>query len=183
MKKYKLEKPFCLWFTGLPSSGKTTLAIAVKEELEKSDIKIVHLDGDILRNGLNADLGFSKEDREENNRRVIYLAKLLVENGIPVVVSFISPYESIRKQAKELIPNTIQVFIDCPIEECIKRDVKGLYAKAKRGEIKGMTGVDDPFEVPETFDIKISTSKEFVEKSKRNLIDYSSRLKYLSLIA
>lgn len=181
MKKYEIEKPFCLWFTGLPSSGKTTLAIEIKKELEEDGLKIVHLDGDILRDGLNSDLGFSKEDREENNRRVIYLSKLLVENGIPVVVSFISPYESIREKAKDLIPNIIRCFIDCPVEECIERDVKGLYAKAKNGEIKGMTGVDDPFEVPSNIDIRIKTNEESKEGSCARVIDYLCDSKYLKI--
>lgn len=183
MKKYELKKPFCLWFTGLPSSGKTTLAKAVKDKLLESSINIIHLDGDTLRKGLNSDLGFSKKDRKENNRRVIYLSKLIVENKIPVVVSFISPYESIRVKAKEIIPNIIQVFIDCPIEECIKRDVKGLYRKAKMGEIKGMTGIDDPFETPGTSDVKINTLEKNIEQSTRILMDYLVSLEYLNVVA
>lgn len=169
---YELLKPFCLWFTGLPSSGKTTLAKAVKDELEKSDVKLIQLDGDVLRKGMCSDLGFSQEDRKENNRRVIYIAQLLVDNDVPAVVSFISPYRSTREFAKETIKNTIEVFVECPVEECQKRDVKGLYAKAAAGEIKNMTGVDDPYEVPENPDCTIKSMDEELEESMQNVIAY-----------
>lgn len=177
--KLKSVKPFCLWFTGLPSSGKTTLAKALKKELEKDGMKIVHLDGDILREGLCSDLGFSKEDREENNRRVIFVAQLLVKNQIPVVVSFISPYRKTRDFAKRTIPNTIEVYIKCPIKECQKRDVKGLYAKAARGEIKNMTGVDDPYEEPDNPELVIETHKIKLNKAVSIIIRYLQKLDFI----
>ena len=157
MKKLRLNKAFNLWFTGLPSSGKTTTAIALKKYLQERGIKVVLLDGDEIRKGLSLDLGFSAKDREENNRRIIYITELLVKQGVPVLTTFISPYRKTRRMARKVIPNFIEVFIDTPLEECIRRDVKGLYAKAKRGEIKKMTGIDDDYERPEHAEITITT--------------------------
>jgi len=141
---------------------------------------MIHLDGDVLRKGLNSDLGFSKEDRDENIRRVMYIAQLQVENYIPVIVSFISPYKSVREKAKELIPNMIEVFINCPVEECEKRDVKGLYEKARKGEIKNMTGVDDPYEEPDNPDLEIHTHEQEIEESAQKVLDYLEKKGFIS---
>ena len=178
-REFKINKPFCLWFTGLPSSGKTTLAKAFKENLEKKGAQIVDLDGDILRKGLCSDLGFSKKDREENNRRVIFVAQLLAKNKIPVVVSFISPYKKIRDFAKKTIPNTLVTYIKCPIKECQKRDVKGLYEKAARGEIENMTGVNDPYEEPTDYDIMIQTDIMSVKEGVSYILKYLKNNNYI----
>jgi len=155
--QYKLVNPFNLWFTGLPSSGKTTAGLVISEALGMHGVRAVVLDGDIVRKGLSADLGFSTEDREENNRRIIYVSEIIVKAGIPVITTFISPFLKTRKLAREVIPGFVEVFVDTPIEECIRRDVKGLYAKAKRGEIKGMTGLDGVYEHPANPDITLKT--------------------------
>lgn len=176
----KLEKAFCMWFTGLPCSGKTTTAVALKAEFEKQGIKLVHLDGDVVRKGLNSDLGLSPEDRDENNRRIIHVSEIVVKSNVPVFNSFIAPYKAIRDTAKEVIPNYIEVFVDTPIEECIKRDVKGLYAKAKAGEIKGMTGIDAPYEAPEDPEVVLETVDHTIEENVEILIDYLKEEGYLS---
>ena len=180
MEKFRLLKPFNIWFTGLPCSGKTTTAIALKKSFVKSDIKIILLDGDEIRKGLSADLGFKAEDREENNRRIIYITELIVNQGIPVLTTFISPYRKTRRIARSIIPNFIEVFIDTPLETCIKRDVKGLYAKAKKGEIIGMTGIDDKYEIPEKPEISLETVNKKVTTNIQNLIFYLKEKRFIT---
>lgn len=175
----KLNKSFNLWFTGLPSSGKTTTGIALREELKKHGITAVLLDGDVVRKGLTSDLGFSKEDREENNRRIIHVGEILVSAGVPVITTFISPYKSARDFARETIPNFIEVYVDTSIDECIKRDVKGLYAKAQSGEIKNMTGIDDPYEAPENPELVLGTKDRTVEENVERLIEYLREEKFV----
>jgi adenylyl-sulfate kinase len=170
---------FVLWFTGLPCSGKTTIADAVAKELKGMNLKVERLDGDIVRQGLTRDLGFSKEDRDKNIERVTFVAKLLSRNGVATLVSFVSPYREKRRHAREETTNFIEVFAKCPIEVCKKRDVKGMYAKALRGEIKDFTGVDDPYEEPIDPEIVIETDKETVNESVDRIIE---KLKYLNLI-
>jgi adenylyl-sulfate kinase len=138
----------CVWFTGLPCSGKTTVADLVAEELRRRDLRVERLDGDIVRQSLTRDLGFSKEDRDKNIERVTFVAKLLSRNGVAVLVSFVSPYIAARDNARKETTNFVEVFVDCPVEVCERRDVKGMYKKAKAGEIKDFTGVDDPYEAP-----------------------------------
>ena len=161
----KLKKVFCIWFTGLPSSGKTTTALELLTYLKRKGIQAVHLDGDIVRKGLNSDLGLSEADREENNRRVIHVAEIVVKSGIPVISSFISPYKRTRKFARQTIPGYIEVFVDTPLEICIERDVKGLYAKALKGEIKDMTGIDSPYEKPRGHEILLETTKNDLKQN------------------
>jgi adenylyl-sulfate kinase len=168
----KLNKAFCVWLTGLPSSGKTTTALALAEQFKKAGVPVVHLDGDIVRKGLNSDLGLSEADREENNRRVIHVAEIIVKSGIPVISSFISPYLRTRQFARETIPNYIEVFVNTPVEICIERDVKGLYKKALAGEIKEMTGVDSPYEKPEDHELELTTTDEKVEDNIQRIIKY-----------
>lgn len=159
------QQGFVIWFTGLPCSGKTTVADAVAEELKKMNLKVERLDGDIVRQGLTKDLGFSKEDRDRNIERVTFVAKLLSRNGVAALVSFVSPYREKRRQAKEETTNFIEVYLKCPVEVCKQRDLKGMYAKALRGEIKDFTGVDDPYEEPLNPEMVLETDKETVQES------------------
>ena len=168
----KLKKVFCIWFTGLPSSGKTTTALELLTYLKRKGIQAVHLDGDIVRKGLNSDLGLSEADREENNRRVIHVAEIVVKSGIPVISSFISPYKRTRKFARQTIPGYIEVFVDTPLEVCIERDVKGLYAKALKGEIKDMTGLDSPYEKPVDPELKFDTVKSGLKENVAKINQY-----------
>jgi adenylyl-sulfate kinase len=159
-----MDTGFCIWLTGLSGSGKTTIAQEIKRRLGNSR-HIEVMDGDEIRKGLSRDLGFSKEDRNEHNRRVIFCSKLLARNGVIVVVALISPYRETRAYAKEKIQNTFEVFVKAPIDVCIERDPKGLYKKALAGEIKQFTGIDDPYEEPLEADIVVETDKETVEES------------------
>lgn len=179
MKKIKLIKPFVLWFTGLPCSGKTTTSRAVKKLLEKEfGIVPAMLDGDEFRKTVSSDLGFSEKDRIENNRRVINFSKLLIEQGIPVLVSFVSPLNSIRKMARTEIPNYIEIFVDSPLALCIKRDVKGHYKKAMKKKIKDMTGIDAGFEKPQHSDIVITPDKTLAQNTKL-IINYLKEKGYI----
>ncbi|MFH1867832.1 MAG: adenylyl-sulfate kinase [Candidatus Omnitrophota bacterium] len=162
---------FVLWFTGLPCSGKTTVADAIADKLKRMNIKVERLDGDIVRQGLTKDLGFSKEDRDKNIDRVTFVAKLLSRNGVATLVSFVSPYRERRQHVREDTTNFIEVFVKCPIEECKKRDTKGMYAKALRGEIKDFTGVDDPYEEPLNPEIVLETHKETIDESADKAIE------------
>lgn len=159
-----------LWFTGLPCSGKTTIADALAKQLKTKGLKVERLDGDLVRKHLTKDLGFSKEDREENINRVTFVSKLLSRNGVFVLASFVSPYRDRRLRTREEIGDFIEVFVKCPVEECIKRDVKGMYKKALNGEIKCFTGVDDPYEEPVTPEITVNTDSESVEESVSNIL-------------
>jgi len=161
---------FVLWFTGLPCSGKTTVADVVADKLKKMNYKVERLDGDIVRQGLTRDLGFSKEDRDKNIERVTFVTKLLSRNGVATLVSFVSPYREKRQHVREETTNFIEVFAKCPVEVCQERDVKGMYAKALRGEIKDFTGVDDPYEDPVNPEIVIETDKETVEESANKVL-------------
>lgn len=156
-----LKKWFVLWFTGLPCAGKTTLADSVAAKLKEMwCINIQRLDGDEIRKNLCNDLWFSREDRSKNIERVTYLSKLLSENWVGVIASFVSPYESDRKNIRATVNNYIEVFIDTPLEICEQRDTKGMYRKARAGIIKEFTGISDPYEKPKNPEIKLSTNSE-----------------------
>lgn len=167
------QKGIMIWFTGLSGSGKSTLAIALERELHKQDILCRILDGDNIRSGINNNLGFSETDRTENIRRIAEVSKLFVDCGIVTLAAFISPTNAIRHLASEIIgqEDFLEVYVSTPIEECEKRDVKGLYAKARRGEIKDFTGISSPFEAPEHPFITIDTSRQPLEKSVKILLD------------
>ncbi len=161
-----------LWFTGLSGSGKSTLANMVEKKLYNLGVHTYSLDGDNIRGGLNRNLGFSREDREENLRRIAEVAKLFVDSGCVVIASFISPLESDRTFVKEIIgaKDFLEVFVNTPLEICEKRDVKGLYKKARAGEIKNFTGIDAPYEAPQSADIEIKTNDEKPDDAVERII-------------
>lgn len=150
--------------TSLPASGKTTIALALAERLRALGHSVETLDGDEIRLDLSADLGFSAEDRKQHNRRVIFVSKLLIRNGIVVLIPLISPYRETRAYAAGELERFVEVYVMCPVEECIRRDPKGLYAKALRGEIKKFTGLDDPYEEPKSPELTVETNLLSVEE-------------------
>lgn len=168
------QRGMMLWFTGLSGSGKSTVAIALERELHSRGLLCRILVGDNIRSGINNNLGFSAEDRVENIRRIAEVGRLFVDTGIITIAAFISPNNQLREMAAEIIgkDDFVEVFVSTPLEECEKRDVKGLYAKARRGEIKNFTGISAPFEAPEHPDITLDTSKLPVEESVKILLDY-----------
>ncbi|MBY0159623.1 adenylyl-sulfate kinase [Cytobacillus oceanisediminis] len=167
-----------IWFTGLSGSGKTTIANELEEILHSKGISTFILDGDNIRQGLNNDLGFSQADRKENIRRIGEVAKLFVESGIVVLVTFISPFASERKLVRDMVEKDefIEVYVNCSLEECEKRDPKGLYQRAKNGEIKEFTGISSPYEVPENPEIILETSDYSIKECTEILYDYLKRL-------
>lgn len=168
----KGHKAACIWFTGFSGSGKSTLANRVEQELCKRGFHTYILDGDNMRKGLNKDLTFSEEDRVENIRRIGEVAKLMCEAGLVVLAAFITPFRKDRALLRELIGhNFIEVFVDTPLDICEKRDVKGLYQKARNGEITNFTGISSPFEVPEKPDVHIITNKQSLDDSIRIILD------------
>ena len=167
------QKGIMIWFTGLSGSGKSTLAIALEGELYKQGILCRILDGDNIRSGINNNLGFSEADRTENIRRIAEVSKLFVDCAIVTIAAFISPTHAIRRMASEIIgeDDFLEVYVSTPIEECERRDVKGLYAKARRGEIKEFTGISSPFEAPEHPFISIDTSRQSLADSVKVLLE------------
>jgi len=166
-------KPVLIWFTGLSGSGKSTLAGALEVYLHTQGVPTYLLDGDNIRSGLNKDLDFSEGSRQENIRRISEVSGLFLDAGVVVLTAFISPFRSDRQAARELVgeENFFEVFVECPIEVCEERDVKGLYAKARRGEIKNFTGIDSPFEEPQNPTIKVNTAEEDLEECLHHLIN------------
>jgi adenylyl-sulfate kinase len=163
---------FVLWFTGLSGAGKTTLAMALLPKLKERNVRVERLDGDVVRESLTKDLGFSKEDRDTNIERVTFVAKLLSRNNVAVLASFISPYEGTRNMVRDEVTNYIEVFVDAPLEVCEERDVKGMYAKARAGIIQNFTGINDPYEVPRQPDIHVQTHQESVEESVDKVLQW-----------
>ncbi|REE01649.1 adenylyl-sulfate kinase [Marinoscillum furvescens] len=166
-------RPKLLWFTGLSGSGKSTLASALETYLHQNGFQTYILDGDNVRSGLNKDLDFSDDSRKENIRRISEVSKLFVDAGLIVLTAFISPFREDRATARSLVgdENFIEVFVDTPLEECEKRDVKGLYAKARAGKIPNFTGIDSPFERPENPEVHIETVGLTVEESLNVLLE------------
>jgi len=173
------KKTFVLWLTGLSASGKTTLASATAQELKNLGYDVHHLDGDEVRANLPVDLGFTKEGRDKNIEMAIDLAKKYQNQGKIVIASFITPYKEHRKWGRERLNNYIEVFADCPLHVCEKRDPKKLYQKARKGEVKNFTGIDDPYEEPEKADINVKTHQYTLDESREIIIEY---LKENSLI-
>ncbi|MBD2579422.1 adenylyl-sulfate kinase [Oscillatoria sp. FACHB-1406] len=174
------QRGVTLWFTGLSGAGKTTISEAVSEKLRSQGYKFEVLDGDIVRQNLTKGLGFSKEDRDENIRRIGFVAHLLTRNDVIVIVSAISPYREIRDEVRGRIGDFVEVFVNAPLEVCESRDVKGLYKRARAGEIKGFTGIDDPYEPPLNPEIECRTDKEELEESVAKVFDKLKELGYLS---
>ncbi|HIJ21671.1 MAG: adenylyl-sulfate kinase [Gammaproteobacteria bacterium] len=167
------HKSMVLWFTGLSGSGKSTLAHAVEEQLHRIGCRTFVLDGDNVRHGLNGDLGFSSEDRKENLRRVGEMSKLFIESGTIILTAFISPFRKERRQVRSMMPHGdfIEIYVNCPIEVCEKRDVKGLYRRARTGEVKEFTGISSPYEIPQSADLTVNTDLQTLEESVENIID------------
>jgi adenylylsulfate kinase len=167
------EKGFCLWFTGLSGSGKSTITTHLVKELRRRGSKLEVLDGDVVRENLSKGLGFSKEDRDTNIRRIAFVANLLSRNEVPVITAAISPYKDIRNEAREMMGDRfIEAYVKVSLEEAERRDVKGLYAKARAGEIKEFTGVSDPYEPPENPELVIETEQQSPEESARQILTY-----------
>ncbi len=158
--------------TGLSGAGKTTIAHVLVDELQQRGLRVERLDGDVVRQSLTRDLGFSKEDRDKNIERVMFVAKLLSRNGVACVCSFISPYQSVRDTVRAETTNFVEVFVDAPLEVVIERDVKGMYKKAIAGEIENFTGISDPFEAPAQPDVHVRTDQQTVEESAQAILDY-----------
>src|ERR687898_1728343 len=167
------DKGFTLWFTGLSGAGKTTISKLVEDELRNRGSRIEILDGDIVRENLSKGLGFSKEDRDTNIRRIAFVANLLSRNGVPVITAAISPYREIRDEARQMMDGRfIEAYVKASVEECERRDVKGLYAKARAGEIKEFTGVSDPYEPPENPELVLETEEQTPEESAVAIIPH-----------
>src|ERR687892_1281806 len=165
---------FTLWFTGLSGAGKSTIAVIVGGRLEESGRTVEYLDGDVVRTHLSKGLGFSKEDRDTNIERIGWVASRLTRNGAAVLVSAISPYEETRQKARKLVEEQgsfVEVYVEASVEECARRDVKGLYEKAFAGEIKEFTGVSDPYEAPTSPDIVLHTEEQTPERSAQLVLD------------
>jgi len=166
------QRSVMVWFTGLSGSGKSTIAIALERELHQRGLLCRILDGDNIRSGINNNLGFSPEDRVENIRRIAEVSKLFIDTGVITIAAFISPNNDLREMASSIIgkENFLEIYVNTPIEECERRDVKGLYAKARRGEIKDFTGVSAPFEAPEHPALSLDTSVLSLEESVNKLL-------------
>lgn len=173
------RRGFVVWLTGLSGSGKTTIGMSLQVQLQELGLRAELLDGDEVRRQLSPDLGFTKADREMHARRVVYLSKLLAKNGIITLVSLIAPYRSFREYARREIVDYVEVYVKTPLETCIKRDPKGLYKKALKGEITDMTGVQDPYEEPVNPEVVIETERRTVEESARLILSKLKELKYI----
>jgi adenylylsulfate kinase len=163
---------FCLWFTGLSGSGKSTIAGVVVDELRRRGRRVELLDGDEVRENLSAGLGFSKTDRDTNIRRIGWVAALLARNGVVAVTAAISPYRSVRDEVRNQIEHFVEVFVDTPIEVCEERDVKGLYSRARAGEIPEFTGVSDPYEPPVAPEVRVATHDRDPTASAVDVVAY-----------
>jgi adenylyl-sulfate kinase len=169
-----------VWLTGLPSAGKTTLARRLADELARRRRSVEILDGDEVRTRLTRGLGFTKEDRDENVRRVAWVAGLLARHGVTAIVALISPYRAVREEARAEIADFLEVHVDCAAEECMRRDVKGLYRRALAGEIAGFTGVSDPYEPPLAPEVTVRTDREAPDESLQRILTALSERGYLT---
>lgn len=175
------KRGICIWLTGHPCSGKSTIAKSLSEKLIERGRDVEILDGDIVRNFLNKDLGFTKEDRLENMRRVSVLADLLTKHGVDVIVALVSPYREGRNRARKLLPLFVEVYVKASLETCEKRDVKGMYKMAREGKIKNFTGIDDPYEEPLNPEIVCDTEKEKVEESVNKIVKFLEERNFIEI--
>ncbi|MEM9245296.1 MAG: adenylyl-sulfate kinase [Cyanobacteria bacterium P01_F01_bin.153] len=175
----KRRRGVTLWLTGLSGAGKTTIAKTLTDTLRSQSPYVEILDGDIIRQNLTKGLGFSKEDRDENIRRIGFVARMLTRNGVFVVVSAISPYAAMRQEVRNSIGDFVEVYVNAPLAVCESRDVKGLYKKARAGEIKGFTGIDDPYEAPTNPDVECRTDIESLDESVGKIMDVLRSRHYL----
>ncbi len=173
------QKGFTAWFTGLPCCGKTTVADRIADILKNKGYRVERLEGDIVRKDLTSDLGFTKEDRDQNIKRVTFVAKLLTRNGIAVLATFVSPYQERRQKTRKEIGSFIEIYTKCPVKVCMQRDVKGMYKKALAGEIKNFTGVDDPYEEPLEPELVLNTDTETIEESVEKVLNKLEKLGYI----
>ena len=173
------NKGVTVWFTGLSGAGKTTITCEIEKELRSRGCKLEILDGDIVRENLTKGLGFSKEDRDINVRRIGFVAHLLTRNGVVVLVSAISPYRAIREEIRETVGDFVEVFVNAPLNVCEDRDVKGLYKRARSGEIKQFTGVSDPYEPPSNPEIECRTDLEELDESVAKVLNKLEELGYI----
>ena len=174
------QRGVTVWFTGLSGAGKTTISQAVAEKLRLQGYTLEILDGDIVRENLTKGLGFSKADRDENIRRIGFVSRLLTRNGVIVLVSAISPYSEIREEVKQKIGDFVEVYVNAPLTVCEERDVKGLYKRARAGEIKNFTGIDDPYEAPFKANLECRTDLEDLEESVAKVLNKLEELGYLN---
>jgi len=174
--EFQVTSGATVWFTGLPCSGKTTVSQQVAERLRAAGARVEVLDGDVIRTNLSKGLGFSKEDRDTNVRRVGFVCELLSRNGVIAIAALVSPYRAIRQEVRAASDRFVEVFVNCPVEQCQRRDVKGMYGKALRGEITNFTGVDDPYESPERPEIELHTDIESVDESVERVLLELKRL-------
>lgn len=168
-----------IWLTGIPAAGKSTIAQSLAQDLRGHGLWVEVLDGDEIRKSLSADLGFSREDREQHNRRVIFLSKLLARNGVVSVVPLISPFRAIRQYAREEIGRYLEVWVKCSVEECIRRDPKGLYKQALQGEISNLTGLQDVYENPENAELILDTEILSVDECVQRIVEASAARGYI----
>jgi adenylylsulfate kinase len=179
-EEMKIKKGFTLWFTGLSGSGKSTISERVALRLQRKGVPVEILDGDVVRTHLSKGLGFTREDRDENIKRVGFVCQLLTRNGVAAIASVISPYREARDFNRQQIKDFVEVYTRCPVEICAQRDVKGLYEKAAAGEIKGFTGVDDPYEPPQNPEVVCRTDTESVDESVNKVFAKLQELGYIS---
>ncbi|MDB9373594.1 adenylyl-sulfate kinase [Nodularia sphaerocarpa] len=177
------QRGVTIWLTGLSGAGKTTICQYLATELRRTGYKLEVLDGDVIRQNLSKGLTFSKEDRDENIRRIGFVAHLLTRNNVIVIVSVISPYRAMRAEVKAQIGDFIEVYVNAPLDVCEQRDVKGLYKKARAGEIKNFTGIDDLYEIPLEPDVECKTNAESIEQSANNILNKLAELGYTNSLS
>jgi adenylyl-sulfate kinase len=179
MAQIMANQGFTIWFTGLSGAGKSTLAGIIEQRLRERGNNVEVLDGDVVRTHLSKGLGFSREDRDTNIKRIAFVCNLLTRNGVICISAAIAPYKEAREWARQEIGNFLEVYVNCPLEVCRQRDVKGLYKLVDEGKIKNFTGVDDPYEAPENPDLVVETSKETIEESVQKIFAKLEALGYL----